>query len=146
MHCGSLGSFRFFGFIRARPACLQAHLGASLVHFRSLASFWRPLDVVGFIQAHHACRWVHSGVAWVSSASFGLVGFIRARPGGCSVHSGAPSVTYGKFGRAWSPSGLLGFVRFFRGRPGCRRVHSGWLGSFGRSLKVIEFIRVCWVI
>ena len=65
----------------------------------------------------------------VSLSSFGhFVGFIRVR----LVHSGSP----------WRS---LGFVGFFGARPygGC--VHSRSLGSFGRALVVVVFIRACHV-
>ena len=70
-----------------------------------------------------------------------MVRFIRvrwinsARPLGRRVHSDAP----------WVSSGSFGFVGFIWARPGGRRVHSGSLGSFGRTLCVVRFIRARWV-
>ena len=91
-----------FGFIRGLP-------GGRRVHSGSLGSFRRGLGVVGFINVrwvHSGAHWrssvysgsfgsfwhdlIHSGAHWRSSGSLGLVGFIRARPRGPSVHSGAP--------------------------------------------------------
>ena len=64
-----------------------------------------------------------------------FVGFVRARPGGPTVHSCAPRESLG----------LFGFVGFIRARPRVRSFHSvaprGSLGSFLRVLADAGFIR-----
>ena len=74
---GSSGSFGVVGLMWVRPGGLR-------VNSWSLGSFVCALGVVGFIRD----RWVHwLSTPWVSSGSFGSVGFTGVRPGGRPVHS-----------------------------------------------------------
>ena len=82
---GSLGSF---GVIYMPPRCRRVHLG-SCVHsgapLRSLSSFGLSLGVVGFIRT----PWVSFGFDGSFLRALGTVGFIRVRPGGYRIQSGA---------------------------------------------------------
>ena len=87
----------FFRVIGVRPEVRR-------VRSRSMDSLWCALadirigcalGVVGFVQV----RWVHLGVPWGKSGSFGVAGFIGVCPGGHHVYS--------KY--------ALGFVTFVRG-------------------------------
>ena len=95
----------------------------------SLGTLGRALVVV-------LVHWVHSGMPWGSSGSFGYVLFILALAMVVVfirvlwVHSGAP----------WRSSGTFDFVGFIPVRPRRRRVQSGTLGSFVRALGVVVFI------
>ena len=84
------GSFRVAGFTRVRSGCRQVHSG-------SLGSRRCALVVVRFIQGH----WVHSCALWGSWGPFGVVVFIRVRPGG-------PRVTYVTLGLLDTPWWSLG--------------------------------------
>ena len=53
--------------------------GVCWVNSGLLGSFGCALGVVGFIRG----RWVRSGTTWWSFGSFGVVGILRVRPGGC---------------------------------------------------------------
>ena len=78
-HWGSLGSFGFIWFIRARPRCCWVYSG-------SFGSIGHSMGVVGFIQD----RLVDSGTLWVSLGLFVFVWFFPAHPGSCLVHSDVP--------------------------------------------------------
>ena len=95
-----------------------------------------PCGVVGFIWVH----WVHLCVLWWELRLFvcdlvlirramEVVGFILARPGGRSVRSDL----------LWMSLVSFRLVEFILARPWSRLVH---LGSFGRVLGVVGFIRV----
>ena len=81
-------------------------------------------------------RWFYSGtlgspLPFGSSGLFRFIGFIRARPMGLSVLSGAHLVSTGSFG----------FVEFIHVRTGGCRVHWGSLGSLGSIVWDILLIR-----
>ena len=113
------------------PLGLWVHSGALLcrcvisgVPCQSLGSLW----FVAFIRA----RRIHLGTflrAPTVVGFIGMVGFIRARPGGGSVY----------LSTLWRSSVSFGFVGFIRARRGGHRVH---FGSFGRALGIVGFIWV----
>ena len=77
------------------------------------------------------CPRVDSGVPFASLGTFGVVGFIRVRPG-CWVHSGslgslgcAPECRWVHFGVPWCSLVSFWLVGFVRMRPGGRWVYSG---------------------
>ena len=100
----------------------------------SLVSLGRSLQAVRVIRI----RWVRSGAPWGSTGIFGVVGFIRVRPGGSRVHAGSLC----SFGRALE---VVGFIRFLGVHSGAACGASGSLGSFRRALGVVGFILVRWV-
>ena len=125
--CGALGSFGFFGvirafvgFFRARPGERSVHSGALWVSF---AIIWAHTGVGRFILV----RWVHSGASWGSFGScehtLGVIGFIWFR----CVHSCS----------SWPSLGSFVFGGFIRASPVCRRVLSALLGLFGRDLRIV---------
>ena len=158
---GSLGSLRFFGFIRVCPGGRWVHFGVPWWSFGSFGVLWFVRMRPGGRSDHLACcgcRCVHSGSfgSTLGDVGFihGVVGHVRVQPGGCWVHSGwlgsfKFALGVGGFVRGcWIHSGApfelfgLGFVRV---RTGCRLVHSGSLGSLRCAMGVVEIIRGHWV-
>ena len=158
---GSSGSFRFVGFIRARPGgrCVRsgslgsfmhglgdigfigfvwftlAHLMGRRVHLGSVGLFWRADSVVGPFSGLDVVGF--NWVSWVHSCSLsGSLGSFGCDLGVVGFVQALPGCRCIHFGASWGSSGSFGFVGFFRARQCGRWVHSGLLGSFGRALGV----------